>query len=119
MGRLEKATSSSVDFTELPTLTDRLLQVQFFCAVTLVIGFSFSLAAATFTDANWISMGGIPGANGPVYAVTVDASGRLWRPWLYRVALCTLVGISPLPGSARLQILPGGTGPIGPHWMAG
>src|SRR5438067_11674538 len=34
--------------------------------------------AADFIDANWISMGGIPGANGPVYAVAVDGSGNLY-----------------------------------------
>ena len=37
-----------------------------------------SLAAATFSDANWISMGGIPGANDQVYAAIVDGSGNLY-----------------------------------------
>ena len=32
----------------------------------------------TFSDANWISMGGIPGANGTVYAAVVDGSGNLY-----------------------------------------
>ena len=32
----------------------------------------------TFSDANWISMGGIPGANGAVYAAVVDGSGNLY-----------------------------------------
>src|SRR6266851_1579154 len=32
----------------------------------------------TFSDANWISMGGIPGANGPVDAAVVDSSGNLY-----------------------------------------
>jgi len=32
----------------------------------------------TFSDANWISMGGVPGANGKVYAVVIDGSGDLY-----------------------------------------
>lgn len=32
----------------------------------------------TFSDADWISMGGVPGANGPVYAVVADGSGNLY-----------------------------------------
>ena len=32
----------------------------------------------TFSDANWNSMGGIAGANGPVYAAVVDGSGNLY-----------------------------------------
>src|SRR5688572_29970242 len=35
-------------------------------------------SAATFTDANWISMGGLPGADGDVYAVAVDGLGNLY-----------------------------------------
>src|SRR5262245_47910887 len=31
-----------------------------------------------FTDANWVSMGGLPGANGQVNAVVVDGSGNLY-----------------------------------------
>ena len=32
----------------------------------------------TFSDANWVSMGGIPGADGHVYAAVVDGSGNLY-----------------------------------------
>jgi hypothetical protein len=32
----------------------------------------------TFSDANWISMGGIPGADGAVRAVVVDGSGNVY-----------------------------------------
>ncbi len=32
----------------------------------------------TFSDANWISLGGIPGANGFVYASVVDGAGNLY-----------------------------------------
>jgi hypothetical protein len=36
------------------------------------------LQAATFSDANWVSMGGFPGANGDVYAAAVDGAGNLY-----------------------------------------
>src|SRR5438046_6822670 len=48
-----------------------------FCAFTLGTGSRFSIDP-TFTDANWSSMGGIPGANGPVYAAVLDGSGNLY-----------------------------------------
>jgi hypothetical protein len=32
----------------------------------------------TFSDANWVSMGGLPGANGPVEAAVIDGSGNLY-----------------------------------------
>jgi hypothetical protein len=32
----------------------------------------------TFSDANWVSMGGVPGANGPVNAAVIDGSGNLY-----------------------------------------
>src|SRR5207245_3499654 len=32
----------------------------------------------TFSDANWISMGGFPGADGAVSAAVVDGSGNLY-----------------------------------------
>ncbi len=32
----------------------------------------------TFSDANWISMGGLPGANDEVYAAAMDSSGNLY-----------------------------------------
>src|SRR5207253_163128 len=32
----------------------------------------------TFSDANWISIGSIPGANNSVYAAVVDGSGNLY-----------------------------------------
>ena len=32
----------------------------------------------TFSDANWVSMGGFPGANGPVGAAVIDGSGNLY-----------------------------------------
>ena len=32
----------------------------------------------TFSDANWVSMGGFPGASGSVYAAVIDGSGNLY-----------------------------------------
>jgi hypothetical protein len=39
----------------------------------------------TFSDANWISMGGIPGAENSVYAAVVDGSGNLYIGGLFTV----------------------------------
>jgi hypothetical protein len=41
----------------------------------------------TFSDANWISMGGIPGVSGTVSAAVVDGAGNL-----YIAGVFTLVG---------------------------
>jgi hypothetical protein len=40
----------------------------------------------TFSDANWISMGTIPGVNGPVYAATVDGAGNVYIGGNFTVA---------------------------------
>src|SRR6266550_2758544 len=53
-------------------------QAWLLCAAALRIGSSFSPAAAEFSDANWMSMGGLPAANGVVSAAVVDASGNLF-----------------------------------------
>jgi len=37
-----------------------------------------AVAAPAFRDANWISIGGLPGVNGPVFAAVVDGSGNLY-----------------------------------------
>src|SRR5262249_38698206 len=47
------------------------------CALLLATASSAS-SAATFSDANWISMGGIPGTDGSVGAAVVDGSGNLY-----------------------------------------
>jgi hypothetical protein len=36
------------------------------------------VSAATFADANWMSMGGISGADGAVMAESVDGAGNLY-----------------------------------------
>jgi hypothetical protein len=40
----------------------------------------------TFSDADWISMGGIPGTDGEVYASVVDAAGNLYIGGNFTVA---------------------------------
>jgi hypothetical protein len=52
-------------------------QARLLCAVALGMGTTVC-SAATFSDANWISLGGILGANGYVYAAVVDGSGNLY-----------------------------------------
>src|SRR5262245_40197170 len=54
-----------------------LFQARLFCALALGIGPSLA-SASTFSDANWISMGGLPGANDTVSAAAVDSSGNLY-----------------------------------------
>src|SRR5437867_1503923 len=55
------------------------LHPRIFCLLGLGIGWFFQIEAATFTDANWISMGGTPGADdGIVRAAAVDGSGNLY-----------------------------------------
>ena len=63
----------------------------------------------TFSDANWISMGGIPGADGEVYAAVVDGSGNLYIGGDF-----TVVGMVALPIA-----LPNGTGAVGRRWVRG
>ncbi len=46
--------------------------------MVLSLGPSLSLSAGTFSDANWISMGGVPGTDGSVAAAVVDDSGNLY-----------------------------------------
>jgi hypothetical protein len=55
----------------------KFFQARVLGAVALVMGSSSSFAA-TFSDTNWISMGGIPGASGYVYAAVVDDTGNLY-----------------------------------------
>ncbi len=40
----------------------------------------------TFSDANWISMGGYPGVNGSVFAVAADAVGNVYVGGLFSLA---------------------------------
>src|SRR5262245_33492972 len=54
-----------------------LLPAHLFCAIVVATHSALSFAA-TFSDTNWISMGGLPGANGTVSAAVLDASGNLY-----------------------------------------
>src|SRR5258705_9127541 len=58
---------------------DRFLQRAVHLTISLGITSVLNVsAAADFTDANWISLGGIPGANSQVYAAVMDGSGNLY-----------------------------------------
>jgi hypothetical protein len=56
-------------------------------AVMVIFGASMLLApvlrGVTFSDGNWISLGGIGGANGTVWAVVADGAQPLHRRRLY------------------------------------
>ena len=47
-------------------------------ALTLTLICLVRARSAAFSDANWMSMGGLPGANGNVQAEVVDTSGNLY-----------------------------------------
>ena len=47
-------------------------------ALALNLTLTCIAAAATFSDANWISTGGVPGATGRVRAAVVDGTGNLY-----------------------------------------
>jgi hypothetical protein len=40
----------------------------------------------TFSDANWVSLGGVPGADGFVFAAVIDGSGNLYIGGLFNAA---------------------------------
>ncbi len=79
-----------------------------FCQIASLLGFLVpfamllpgasrsSLHAATFSDDNWSSMSGHPGANGPVNATVVDGSGNLYIGGSF-----TVVGDVPAKGIAK------------------
>lgn len=50
------------------------------CAIALVVNSTLLplLGSETFTDANWVSFGGVPGADGSVNASIVDGAGNLY-----------------------------------------
>jgi hypothetical protein len=55
------------------------------CTATLGISSSFSLADPTFSDDNWISMGGIPGTSWIVRAAVEDGAGNLYIGGIFNV----------------------------------
>ena len=57
---------------------------------------SITTAASNFTDANWSSMGGFPGVDGPVSSMVVDGAGNL-----YIAGSFTIVGDVIAPGIAK------------------
>src|ERR1041384_3301560 len=63
---------------ELMKPTPKRFRARLLWSVALAIGSSLSMVAATFSDANWMSMGGIPGADAQVRAACVDDLGSLY-----------------------------------------
>src|SRR5437764_1090061 len=49
-----------------------------FLLLLVLVRTTTGFAAATFSDANWTTMGSQPGASGPVFATPVDSSGNLY-----------------------------------------
>src|SRR5437870_5409047 len=77
---LEKAISLwLLELMKRPVPSVRLLQRAVHLTVALgITSFLNTSSAADFTDANWMSMGGLPGANGGVTAAATDHSGNLY-----------------------------------------
>ena len=68
----------------------------------------------TFSDAGWISMGGLPGADGNVYATVVDGSGNLYIGGNFTVVGEVLAtNVAKWNGSAWSAL---GSGVNGPVW---
>src|SRR5215472_2024241 len=58
-----------------------LLPTNYFKVLQYAAGLQLFVAAAqaaTFSDANWVSLGGLPGTDGGVTAAVTDASGNLY-----------------------------------------
>ncbi len=72
-----------------------LLAAWFFCAIAL----PFTTFAATFSDANWISMGRDWGVNGDVNAAVLDSSGNLYIGGRF-----TIVGETNANGIAKWDV---------------
>src|SRR5260221_7030031 len=63
---------------QLTTLRRGISHLRFPVSGLCLVFFTSFASAAGFTDANWTSMGGIPGANGPVYVAVGDGCGNLY-----------------------------------------
>src|SRR6266567_4284728 len=77
--------------------TDQLFQAPIFCALVLGIASSSNLraTAADFTDANWISMGGIPGTDYTVYAGVIANRIAKWNGSWWTALGSGMGGINP------------------------
>src|SRR5207253_2767968 len=70
---LKKASSWSVQSMKRPAILNQIFQAPIFWAVTLgFASLNLCVAAGSFSDEDWFSMGGIPGVHGTVYASAVD-----------------------------------------------
>src|SRR2546425_10829849 len=78
--KLNKKTEDSIR-CPAPRFNRALLTHRLVCFAVVVFSLASLhsvVAATTFSDANWISMGGFAGANGAVYAAVADGSGNLY-----------------------------------------
>src|SRR6266702_3842833 len=74
----------------------------------------------TFSDANWISMGGIPGANGAVSAAVVDGSGNLYIGGSFTLAGDVIANhIAKWNGSSWSALGSGISAPLGDPYYGG
>src|SRR5262252_3072846 len=48
------------------------------CVTVFAAAAKLNAPASTFSDANWISLGGLPGANGPINAAVADGVGNIY-----------------------------------------
>src|ERR1043166_7620000 len=55
-----------------------LFELRLFCSFAVVISSCSKLSAATFNDADWVSLGGVRGANGQVRAAVADGLGNVY-----------------------------------------
>ncbi|HUA66212.1 MAG TPA: hypothetical protein VME24_10210, partial [Alphaproteobacteria bacterium] len=65
----------------MKTIAPKLSASLAWLALFFGLGSQLSIASAspsTFSDANWLSLGGFPGADGEVFAAVVDGSGNLY-----------------------------------------
>jgi len=76
--------------------------------LAVVFSLNLSATAADFTDANWLSMGGIPGADGPVYAAAADGAGNLYIGGSFTIAGAAFAnGVAKWDGSNWTALGPG------------
>src|SRR5436309_11175746 len=60
------------------TFCSLIFRTAFVSSVLCSLLLAISTGAADFTDANWLSMGGLPGLNATVRAAATDVSGNLY-----------------------------------------
>jgi trimeric autotransporter adhesin len=88
-------------------------EARLLCAALLGMGTSLSFAA-TFSDANWVNISGIRGANNRVYAAVVDGSGNLYIGGEFTIAGGVVANAIAKWDGSRWAALGSGLGRDGP-----